>query len=164
MIVIFQNFCGDGVFNNLQFLNALGSTVAYVEGGLTFVLLGVIFYFSKDNKKLLAFNYIFFCFIYMNITLRNFVPRFTRIIENKVDVIGELLRALFEYILGLSPRSTTGFSFDSLLFNEYQWMMIFALPIILSYNNKKGIKYNKYIFYIFYPMHLGIIYLIGAMM
>lgn len=163
-IVIFQNFCGDGVFNNLQFLNALGGTVAYVEGGLTFVLLGVIFYFSKDNKKLLAFNYIFFCFIYMNITLRNFVPRFTSIIRNKVDVIGELLRALFEYILGLSPRSTTGFSFESLLFNEYQWMMIFALPIILSYNNKKGKKYNKYIFYIFYPMHLCIIYLIGAMM
>lgn len=45
-------------------------------------------------------------------------------------------------------------------FPEFQWMMIAALPLILLHNNKKG-RGMKYFFYIFYPIHIIILYLIG---
>ncbi|MGG0360546.1 TraX family protein [Bacillus tropicus] len=44
-----------------------------------------------------------------------------------------------------------------------QWMMIFALPFFLFYNGERGLNnaVTKYMFYIFYPVHLWIIYTIG---
>lgn len=46
-------------------------------------------------------------------------------------------------------------------FADYQWLMIAAVPFILLYNGKKG-KGLKYFFYIFYPSHIIILYLIGV--
>lgn len=45
-------------------------------------------------------------------------------------------------------------------FTDYQWMMLAAVPFILLYNNKKGAGL-KYFFYLFYPIHIVILYLIG---
>lgn len=41
-----------------------------------------------------------------------------------------------------------------------QWMMIFSILPILFYNGQKG-KGLKYFFYIFYPAHIGILYLLS---
>lgn len=43
---------------------------------------------------------------------------------------------------------------------DYQWMMIASLPFMLIYNGKKG-RGLKYLFYIFYPVHIMILYWIG---
>ncbi|KZD29409.1 TraX family protein [Bacillus cereus] len=50
-------------------------------------------------------------------------------------------------------------------FND-QWMMVFALPFFFLYNGERGVNnaFTKYIFYIFYPVHLWIIYTIGYFM
>lgn len=45
-------------------------------------------------------------------------------------------------------------------FGNNQWMMIAAVPLILLYNNEKG-KGLKYLFYIFYPTHIVILFLLG---
>ncbi|MEN8698461.1 conjugal transfer protein TraX [Bacillus infantis] len=45
-------------------------------------------------------------------------------------------------------------------FWDFQWMMIAALPFMLLYNNEKG-PGLKYFFYVFYPLHILILYFIG---
>ena len=48
----------------------------------------------------------------------------------------------------------------SLYLGDYQWMMIGALPFMLSYNNKLG-KSQKWFFYVAYPVHIAILLCIG---
>lgn len=43
---------------------------------------------------------------------------------------------------------------------NYQWMAVFSLIPILLYNREKG-KSIKYFFYIYYPLHIYVIYLIS---
>ncbi|WP_061320828.1 TraX family protein [Clostridium botulinum] len=52
---------------------------------------------------------------------------------------------------------------QGLLFKNYQWMMIFAAPLFYLYNGKKG-KGVKYLFYVFYPAHIYIFYIISVYM
>lgn len=52
-----------------------------------------------------------------------------------------------------------GFDVEALL--KYpQWMMVFAIIFMVLYNGKEG-KKAKWMFYIFYPLHIWILYLIS---
>ncbi len=49
----------------------------------------------------------------------------------------------------------------------YSYVELFALlsiPILLLYNGDKGQANNKWLFYIFYPAHILIIYLISLLL
>ncbi len=41
-----------------------------------------------------------------------------------------------------------------------QWWSLLALPILALYNGRRGKYKMKYLFYIYYPLHLAVIYLI----
>lgn len=58
------------------------------------------------------------------------------------------------------PSLADGGNPQNLLYGNYQWMMIAALPFMLLYNGEKGRGF-KYLFYVFYPAHILILFLIG---
>ena len=85
-----------------------------------------------------------------------------RVLNSKINIV--MVYAFFaicffcaSYKWGhhISGWNTLIFTFPS-----FQWMMIAALPLILLYNNKKGAG-MKYFFYIFYPVHIIILYVMG---
>ena len=53
--------------------------------------------------------------------------------------------------------------YDFLFHQAYQWMEIFSLPLMLCYNGQKGRGY-KYLFYIFYPAHVAVLFYLGNLL
>lgn len=70
-----------------------------------------------------------------------------------------VMYALF-CVLMLSSAVITGFTVQNLFYNNYQWMMIIALPVMLSYNGERG-KSLRYFFYAFYPLHIWMLFTIA---
>jgi hypothetical protein len=93
-----------------------------------------------------------------------FIPNFLTV-EGGVPavVLGVLFylcrRKRLAQTLTLSAFSLLSLIIDSDQDNA-QWLMIFALIPILLYNGKRG-KGNKYFFYIFYPAHIYLFYIIA---
>lgn len=65
----------------------------------------------------------------------------------------------------LSPAAPV-INLERLLYYDYQWMMVFSIPFILVYNGRRGPKnsFTKYLFYVFYPAHVWVLYLVGRAM
>ena len=63
------------------------------------------------------------------------------------------------YVSGLMRG---GAPLSVLINSESQPFSLLALPLLALYNGKRGKWRLKYFFYVFYPAHLGLIYLIGV--
>lgn len=52
---------------------------------------------------------------------------------------------------------------ESIFIWDYQWMMILSIPFILLYSGELGLKnkFTKWMFYLFYPLHLIVIILLS---
>lgn len=48
-------------------------------------------------------------------------------------------------------------------FNKYQWLMVLVIPFFFIYNGKKGKNY-KWFYYLFYPLHIWGLYIVGCLM
>ena len=53
-------------------------------------------------------------------------------------------------------------SFQNLMFRYIEWMEIFAAPLMLCYNGQRG-KGSKYLFYVFYPTHIYLLYALSVL-
>ncbi len=53
--------------------------------------------------------------------------------------------------------------FLSIYFGYNQWYCLFAIPIILMYDGTRGTLNLKYLFYIFYPAHIVILYYLSML-
>ncbi|MCQ4743237.1 MULTISPECIES: TraX family protein [Blautia] len=132
---------------------ALLGSVFTIEGGLVFVILGIIMYLTYNNKKRLILSYTIFVLVYMFFTSTQIVPIILWKIRQLIPIIGTGVSHGMEYLLsviiGIAPMDVGGNIFTI----QYQWIMILALPLILLYNHQRG-KKCKYVFYIFYPVHI----------
>lgn len=59
-----------------------------------------------------------------------------------------------------TTMSNGDYSLKNSILQNYQWMMIASLPLMLLYNGEKG-KSMKYLFYLYYPIHVYILYILG---
>lgn len=66
------------------------------------------------------------------------------------------------FILGVEFWAS-GMSVHKLIYTNYQWMMLGALPLFLIQNGKRGHGY-KYFFYVFYPVHIIVLFLVGNLL
>ncbi|MBQ4109963.1 MAG: hypothetical protein IJC74_03675 [Clostridia bacterium] len=48
----------------------------------------------------------------------------------------------------------------ALIYGGIQWFSFAALILIALYNGERGVKNLKYLFYIYYPLHIGVIYFV----
>ena len=79
------------------------------------------------------------------------------------DVFGVLLPILLYYTHGRIPKlvgATALLLFHALLSNYVQLCALFAIPLLFFYDGTRGRAHLKYLFYVFYPLHLAVIYLI----
>ena len=67
----------------------------------------------------------------------------------KMAIYYVLLSSIF--LFGISGKA---------MINDPQWLMVFAIIFIFLYNGKKG-KDLRYLFYIFYPVHIWLLYIIS---
>lgn len=114
------------------FYGSLFGNVLFVEGGFLFIVLGMMFYFTKGGNVKVFISYSLFSILIFIVSTK----------------WGDNMNAIINYLFP---------------FAGYQWMMISALPFILLFNGKKGIGL-KYFFYVFYPVHIFILYAIGISM
>lgn len=140
---------------------ALGSVLC-MEGSIILTSVIVLFYLCRDSKKRLAVSYSIYCIAYFII----FVPQLPLKAVHLMGSIGvpypiiQLFSTLCT-LLGFNTIFSAGDFTQSLLYVNFQWFMIFALPFMLMYNSEKG-RGLKNLFYVYYPLHLVLLYTIGA--
>lgn len=140
------------------FILTITGSIIDIEGGMPFVLLGVVIYYNKDDKKKLAVSYVLYCLAYYLVLELDIIPRIAHI--NFMPYwFNEIWSELVYIVTGISFMEFHLFSIHNILYENYQWMMVFAIPFMLMYNNKKG-KAHKYFFYIGYPLHIVILIVI----
>lgn len=123
------------------------------EGGVFFIVLGIWLYCAVENKWKLALRYILFCGAYMFMCQGDILYR----IMSRFSFWGYHKLADVIYFGSSFVGIPLGTSDLSLLTEFYQWMMIGALPIMLSCNGKRG-KSLKWLFYAAYPLQFLVLY------
>ncbi|NKF06091.1 conjugal transfer protein TraX [Clostridium gasigenes] len=118
----------------------------YIIATLAVVAIGAAYMFTEASMFGLGMTLIFYFF-------------------RDKKIIMAIVYSLFSLMPVFASIGTPN-SYAQLFLYDYQWMMLFALPLILMYNGKLGLKntITKWMFYIFYPAHLITLVLIGRLL
>ena len=126
----------------LEYGKAVNTRKMYITTTIMVIALGIVYMFTEASIYGFGMTLIFYFF------------------RNKKGTL-----SLSYMIFSILPILFGQSAYEQLMIFDYQWMMIFSLPLILLYNSKLGVKnrFTKWIFYVFYPTHLIIIQLIAKM-
>ncbi|WP_044089245.1 TraX family protein [Bifidobacterium reuteri] len=119
-----------------------------LDGGYFYVILGIVLWKFHDSRVSLSLAF-------ASSVLLLFASQFASHAASELMYTAPTnLIAVVDQVLFVLLRNDGGLW--NPLFIQYQWMMIFSLPIMLLYNNRRGLPV-KWLFYVFYPAHLAII-------
>lgn len=138
-----------------RFVRAATGSVFLNEGGAAWCILGILLYYIKNNKKTLIMGYAGYCILYELMAATAILARILYFITYHASGI-PWFTGLCEILYKLFTQENyfqTPMVLHGLYWGDYQWIMIFALPIMLLYNHERGTG-NKWFFYLFYPIHL----------
>ena len=128
---------------------------------------------NKDVNSIFISIGVFFIVIFIS----EFLPNILSDTDFRIDYgIFGILLPLFVYLGKDKKQKILYFSVGLLLLLAYtkmsdwivlsvkktQVMSLLAIPIMMLYNGERGSKKLKYLFYVYYPLHLFVIYLIGT--
>lgn len=130
------------------------------------------YYQKKVNKK----AYLYFTLFILSLSFAVF---FEALSKNSLNLLNISLKTDYGIMGILLPlgaslfkeknRRILCFTLFLVLFNlylmptmPYTWFSLLTIPFIVLYNGKRGKKKYKYAFYLFYPLHLAVLYLIAA--
>lgn len=137
---------------------------------VTFTL-SVLLIFSIDHfrrKRSVAAGLLMMAAACAVVFLTLILPQLLNDTDYGVDygIWGVLLPVAVYYIPGKWGRAMASavlLSLIGLATGGRQWYGLLAVPILLLYNGRRGKWKMKYLFYLFYPAHLGILYLISML-
>lgn len=125
-----------------------------------FFALGALMYITRNDKKQFIKSFLLYNFCFVILTTTSLLSK----IKNLLSQISPTVGQVFDHFRHICGFSSLDYNTSMNLFTEnYQWMMIFALPILLLYNGEKG-KSAKKFFYIFYPAHIVVLSLLSRFM
>ncbi|MBQ8496793.1 MAG: hypothetical protein IJ489_04965 [Clostridia bacterium] len=131
--------------------------------------LSIILIYALDNafKRRSADAWILFALIFIAIFILVYIlPELLTNTDYNVDYgIWGVLSPVFVYLGGKNKWAKLGLFAIPLIFLSLsytsQWYCLFTLILLAFYNGSRGKLKMKYLFYIYYPAHLVIIYAIG---
>lgn len=132
------------------------------EGAMPFVILVPVLYFTRRNKCTQAKVYILWSLYYIVFAVTNIGGRICMYATRYLSEVAATGVHMLVGMLGMQtmPKYQMQHFWQ---ITDCRWLVIFAIIFILMYNGKKG-RGMKYLFYIFYPAHIYLLYIIGCMM
>lgn len=152
--------------NILQFVFTILGNLFLAEGAGLMVTLGLLLYLTKEKERVMRFAYFMVFFVY-------FVNASTGVFGWILSVLNsDIIMVLVELMTGLSMYGTwvtANFSLDHLLYHDYQWMMIAALPLLMCCWEDASIKERRgtilpYLSVLIYPVGVYLMWALGNFM
>lgn len=131
------------------------SSIFTNEGGILWIVLFLVFYYSGEKLKQ---NYIIYC---ISVFIIREFSIFARIGLRLKAWNLDILSAIYQFVFGSIMHLGIDYIRIVDLINNYQWVMIFSVIFIMQYNGKYG-KNIKKLFYVYYPLHIAVLYFISV--
>ncbi len=125
-------------------------TILKLEYGVLFVILGIFMYLFINKRTYFILSYLSISVMYSSLLA---LPFFANLSLYLPDSLYPLYSFTMKSLLGISNQMQYT--------SNPQWFMSFAIIPILLYNGQRGPRL-KYLFYIFYPLHLIILFLLST--
>lgn len=142
-----------------------------IEGGIIYVIIGVALWATRNHAIIMSVVYIGINAVW-SVLLSSWGARALTGIEHSIllSFPSEVLMQdnsvamepimLIHWILELFGIDFMNMGNSPFTYN-YAWMMIFALPFMLAYNQQRG-RSVKWFFYWFYPAHILLLFALGT--